>query len=50
MNRRGITRTLLIRVPSTASSAGSKVSEARTETTGINRCALGRRVAGRAGV
>ena len=36
MNRRGITRTLLIRVPSTASSAGSNVSDASTETTGIS--------------
>ena len=36
MKRRGITRTLLIRCPSTASIAGSSVSEASTETTGIS--------------
>ena len=36
MSRRGITRTLLIRVPSTASIAGSSVSDASTETAGIN--------------
>ena len=36
MSRRGITRTLLIRSPSTASIAGSRVSEASTETTGIS--------------
>ena len=36
MKRRGITRTLLIRGPSTASIAGSSVSVASTETTGIN--------------
>ena len=36
MNRRGITRTLLIRVPTTASRAGSNVVAASTETTGIN--------------
>ena len=36
MKRRGITRTRLTRCPSTASIAGSNVSEASTETTGIN--------------
>ena len=36
MKRRGITRTLLIRGPSTASIAGSNVRVASTETTGIN--------------
>ena len=36
MSRFGITRTLLIRVPSTASSAGSSVIEASTETAGIS--------------
>ena len=36
MNRFGITRTLLIRVPSTASIAGRSVSVAVTETTGIS--------------
>ena len=36
MNRRGITRTLLIRVPVTASIAGSNVVAARTDTSGIN--------------
>ena len=35
-NRFGITRTLLIRVPSTASSAGSSVIAAITETAGIS--------------
>ena len=36
ISRRGITWTLLIRSPSTASIAGSRVSEASTETTGIS--------------
>ena len=36
MNRRGITCRLLIRSPSTASIAGSRVSDASTETIGIS--------------
>ena len=36
IKRRGITRTLLTRCPSTASIAGSSVSVASTETTGIS--------------